>query len=186
MQKNKRPLPGLQLYLNNISFQNFTRKGPWPFSQLCVSMVAKCRWRSVFSLATGKVSDGRSHTQSTSRSQSTKGNYSLQLRTTLLKKEICYVQKEGKTSTDTVTFRLRARHKGFKKKTRQLRTWWAKVFSNCKWVLQVCQNPPCWECWLWEYIGEEMSYRGTQNRWKSGNIGTSSLLHWKKLFIFRI
>ena len=50
MQKNKRPLPGLQLYLNNISFQNFTRKGPGPFSQLCVSMVAKCRWMNLLSL----------------------------------------------------------------------------------------------------------------------------------------
>ena len=28
MQMKERPLPGLQLYLNNISFQNFTRKGP--------------------------------------------------------------------------------------------------------------------------------------------------------------
>ena len=87
------PLPVPQLPKVKPVHPCFGEKIVWfrrlPIFPLCVSMVAKCRWRSVFSLATGKVSDGRSHTQSTSRSQSTKGNYSLQLRTTLLKKEIC-------------------------------------------------------------------------------------------------
>ena len=59
--------------------KNFHGKNVTFWSWVCMVLSwAKCRWRSVSALATGKVSDGRSHTESQSPTQRVqRRNYSL-------------------------------------------------------------------------------------------------------------